>query len=74
MATCRLCKRESAPSSTLCEYHLAAKRKVEAGYKEWSEGYGGMAWKEYLLRIRSSSETGLWAKEVADMMSKDDAE
>jgi hypothetical protein len=73
MTTCLLCKRERSPSSDLCKYHLAAKREVEAGYGKWSEGYGGMPWKEYLLRISRSSETGAWAKEVAEMLSKEEA-
>jgi hypothetical protein len=72
MMTCLLCKRERAPSSDLCKYHLAAKREVESGYGKWSEGYGGMSWKEYLGRIRRSSETGTWAKEVADLLSKEE--
>ena len=74
MTICVLCKRERAPSSDLCEYHLAAKREVESAYGKWSEAYGGMTWKEYLFRISRSSETGVWAKEVADMLSKEDAE
>ena len=42
MAACRLCKRECAPSSTLCKYHLAAKRGVESAYAKWNEAYGGI--------------------------------
>jgi hypothetical protein len=73
-ATCRLCKRERAPSSTLCKYHLAAKRNVESAYKQWSEAYGGMTWKEYLQKIAQIAGTGQWAKEVAMMMSKEPEE
>ncbi len=68
---CRLCKRECAPSSDLCEYHLAAKRNLESGYARWKEAFGGMTWGEYLDRIRRSAETGQWAKEVAEMLSED---
>ena len=72
MTTCRLCKRECAPSSTLCKYHLAAKRSVESAYRQWNEAYGGIAWKEYLQRISQDTETGEWAKQVADLLSKED--
>jgi hypothetical protein len=73
MTTCRLCKRDCAASSDLCDYHLSAKRNVETGYKQWSEAYGGITWKEYLQRLRQSAETGQWAKEVAEMLSTDSA-
>jgi hypothetical protein len=74
LTTCLLCKRERAPSSTLCRYHLAAKRSVESAYRQWNEAYGGLAWKEYLRRISQDSETGEWAKEVAELLSKQDVE
>jgi hypothetical protein len=74
MASCRLCKRECAPSSTLCAYHLAAKGNLESGYKLWSEAYGGMEWKEYLRRVGHRPETGQWAKEVAELLYKETAE
>jgi hypothetical protein len=69
MTTCRLCKRDCAESSDLCEYHLTAKRNVEAGYEKWNRAYGGVTWKEYLQRLQQSAETGQWAREVAEMLS-----
>ena len=69
MPTCRLCKRDCAPSSELCKYHLRAKMSVESGYKQWSESYGEMTWNAYLLKIIKNKETGLWAKEVAQMLA-----
>ena len=74
MTACRLCKRECAPSSTLCKYHLAAKRSVESAYTQWKEAYGGITWKDYLQRVSQDAETGLWAKEVAELLSKESAE
>jgi hypothetical protein len=71
MANCRLCKRDHAPSSALCAYHLAAKRNLESGYKAWNEGYGGMAWNEYLRRILQSADAGQWVKEVAELLYKE---
>lgn len=74
MTACRLCKRECAPSSTLCRYHLEARRSVESGYTQWNEAYGGLAWKDYLRKISQDPETGLWAKEVAELLSKEAVE
>jgi len=71
MTTCRLCKRECAASSDLCGYHLNAKRNVQSGYERWSEAYGNITWKEYLQKLQQSAETGQWAKEVAELLSKE---
>ncbi len=74
MTSCRLCKRECAPSSTLCRYHLEARRRVESAYGRWNEAYGGITWKEYLQKISRDPETGEWAREVAELLSKGPAE
>jgi hypothetical protein len=74
MTSCLLCKRERARSSTLCENHLAAKRNIESGYRQWKEAYGAVAWKQYLQEIGRNPETGEWAKEVAGLLSKESAE
>jgi nucleoid DNA-binding protein len=74
MKSCRLCKRDCAPSSTLCKYHLTAKRNIESGYKVWREAYGDFTMKEYLQKIGRTPETGEWAKEVAELMSRETIE
>jgi hypothetical protein len=51
-----------------------AKRNVESAYRRWSEAYGPITMKEYLQKIGHNAETGLWAKEVAELMSKESAE
>lgn len=68
---CRLCKRECDKGSQFCRYHLAAKKNVDAAYKKWSHAYGGMPWGAYLKSILESPETGQWAKEVAELLSKE---
>lgn len=73
MTACRLCRLERAGSSQLCEYHLGALRNLEAAYKAWDEGYGGMTWKDYLKAVREKRETGQWAKEVAELLLKEPA-
>jgi len=47
---------------------------VESGYKRWNEAYAGISWKEYLQKVRQSAETGQWAKEVAELLSKEAAQ
>jgi hypothetical protein len=74
MAACRLCKRERAPSSELCAYHLRAKTNLESGYKQWADAYGGITWKQYLQKVGSNADTGQWAKEVADLLLDESAE
>jgi hypothetical protein len=71
MAVCRLCKRERAPSSEFCSYHLKAKKNIESGYSQWAEAYGDITWKEYLQRVVGNPETGQWAKEMAELLSKE---
>jgi len=73
LTACRLCRRERAGSSQLCEHHLAAMRNLESAYKRWDEGYGGMTWKGYLEAVSKRKETGQWAKEVADLLLKEPA-
>ncbi len=71
MATCRLCKRECAQSSVLCKFHLAAKRNLEAAYRQWTKAYGSITMKEYLQRIGRNKESGQWAKEVAELLTRE---
>ena len=71
MASCQLCKRSCAPASTLCKYHLLARRNIDAAYKRWAEAYGSMGWPEYLEKVIASPETGSWAKEVAQLLAKE---
>jgi hypothetical protein len=73
MTNCRLCKRDQAASSDLCVHHLAAKQNLESGYKQWSEAYGAITWKEYLQKVGQNAETGQWAKEVAKLLSDETA-
>ena len=71
MTSCLLCKRGCDPSSVLCKNHLMAKRNIESGYKQWADAYGTITWKQYLREIGRSAETGQWAKEVAELLSKE---
>ena len=71
MSVCRLCKRERADGSEFCKYHLAARRNLDAAYARWSRAFGGMSWDAYLKKVLENKETGQWAKEVAELLSKE---
>ncbi len=63
---CPVCERE-APAD-LCQYHLAAKEKVEVTYPLWVKAYGRMEWREYLDNVKRNVQTGQWAKEIAEFL------
>lgn len=63
---CLLCEREAV--SDLCEYHQAAKERVEGAYRLWVKAYGTMEWHDYLDRVKRNEQTGQWAKEIAELL------
>lgn len=71
METCLLCKRRTASGSTLCGNHQLAKSNLDAAYPAWKEAYGGMSWKQYLSEVKRNPQTGDWARDVAELLSKE---
>ncbi len=65
---CLLCERETA--SELCQYHQAAKERVQSAYRLWVEAYGRLEWKDFLHRVIHSDQTGQWAKEIAELLER----
>ena len=63
---CQVCGMES--DGSLCNYHLAAKVRVEAAFPLWVKAYGGIEWKEYLDGVKRNVQTGRWAKEIAEYL------
>ncbi len=43
-------------------------------FDAWKEGYGELTFSEYLQKIITNHETGIWAKEVAEALSKKESE
>ena len=62
---CKVCGREG--EEALCAYHLAAKRNLESAYSAWMRAYGGISWKDYLDNVKRNTQTGQWAKEIAEL-------
>jgi hypothetical protein len=52
----------------LCQYHEEARRVVESAYGAWLRAYGEMTWETYLDRVITNTQTGQWAKEVAELL------
>jgi len=64
---CPICGRE-AKKSDLCDYHSAAKDRVQASYPLWVKAYGRIEWKDYLDNVKRNVQTGQWAKEIAEFL------
>jgi len=64
---CPICGRE-AKDLDLCDYHSAAKARVQASYPLWVKAYGRIEWKDYLDNVKRNVQTGQWAKEIAEFL------
>ncbi|AEM39799.1 DNA topoisomerase I [Pyrolobus fumarii 1A] len=61
---CVICGRESV-DGRLCRFHLEALEALKRGFVEWRRRLGGIGWEEYLERVASLRETGMWVRDVA---------
>ena len=61
---CKLCRRQSKDGAVLCRYHWEAEAALKSGYARWKEAYPGIAWGDYLNRVKTAEGTGQWVKEV----------
>jgi len=66
---CRVCSREAVEK--YCELHEKAYRNIVKKYDDWRRAMG-ISWKEYLNEIAKNPYTGLWAKEVAEQLTKNE--
>jgi hypothetical protein len=67
---CKLCRRETEKGGgggELCRYHSAARDALKRGYESWKEAYPGLAWRDYLNRVKALESTGQWIKEVVTL-------
>jgi len=65
---CKACDRPGAPE--LCPYHMAAKAEVERAYGLWVRAYGHVERKDYLDNVKRNTQTGEWAREMADLLRR----
>ena len=66
---CRVCNREAVEK--YCELHEKAYRSIVQKYDNWRRAMD-ISWKEYLNEIAKNSYSGLWAKEVAEQLMKNE--
>jgi hypothetical protein len=66
---CKLCRRETEEEEGggLCRYHSTARDALKRGYEAWKEAYPGLAWRDYLNRVKALESTGQWIKEVVTL-------
>jgi len=66
---CRVCNREAVEK--YCEGHEKAYRSIVQKYDDWKRAMD-ISWKEYLNGIAKNPYTGIWAKEVAEQLMKNE--
>ncbi len=64
---CLICERERN-SEDYCNYHSVAFKNLQDSYDDWVEAYGGLSFAEYLEKLIENPATGLWVKEVAELL------
>ncbi|NVM28636.1 MAG: hypothetical protein HWN65_07310 [Candidatus Helarchaeota archaeon] len=66
---CSICERELS-SEEFCKYHEHAYQNLMENYEDWQEAYGELTFLEYLQKIIENPATGVWAKDVAEVLLK----
>jgi hypothetical protein len=62
---CELCGRKS--EGRFCELHELAYNNLLRNYGEWKKSMK-MSWTEYLTQIKANEFSGIWVKEVAQLL------
>lgn len=64
---CKVCKRET--ENEYCEPHEKAYRNILREYNVWKKA-SDVSWKQYLSELVKNPYTGVWAREVAEHLTK----
>ncbi len=64
---CILCGRRREGGSEYCEYHHNAYSKLRDSYERWRRALF-IDWGVFLKEVTENSETGEWAREVAESL------
>lgn len=72
---CKACSREAQmqPPSKYCELHQKACENIQEKFEVWKKA-SSIDWKDYLQEIAKNQLTGIWAKEVAEIMLSENTE
>lgn len=64
---CKVCERET--ENEYCELHEKAYRNILREYDVWKKA-SDASWKQYLSELVKNPYTGVWAREVAEHLTK----
>ena len=67
---CVACTRKCCANSKYCTYHHDAFLNLKQKYETWTYAYGQISWEEYLNKLITMSEVGVWTKDVLVIESK----
>lgn len=65
---CVICRKESVKKG-YCQRHVKAYESIVKKYNGWKRALE-ISWEEYLKEIIENSDTGEWAKEVAEYLTE----
>ena len=68
--SCKICNRLVVEDG-FCRFHLTAYRNVVDKFNVWQAALG-VSWEKYLVEIQKNSLTGIWAKDVAKHLIKEE--
>jgi len=68
--SCKICGRETADGA-FCTFHARAQLNIVQSYGFWKKGLK-IPWKSYLREIKKNCLTGIWAKEVAEYLIRNE--
>jgi hypothetical protein len=64
---CKACNREAEIEDNYCELHAKAYESLSLEYEKWKRALD-ISWEDYLNEIIKNPLTGVWAKEVAQLI------
>ncbi|MHA1771426.1 MAG: hypothetical protein ACTSYL_02575 [Candidatus Thorarchaeota archaeon] len=72
MKRCPICDRIAGETDDgFCRYHHDAKKNLEDSYERWKHALD-ISWEEYLDRVVTLEETGIWVKEIVEILRTKD--
>jgi len=64
---CKLCHRKKRENSEYCPYHGKAFDNLREAFERWKRAFD-IDWDDYLRQIAENTETGEWARDVAESL------
>lgn len=70
---CKVCSREAQtqPENGYCELHSKAYESLQEKFEIWKKA-SGFEWQSYLQEVAKNPLTGIWVREVAENLLKED--